>query len=55
MARTKTNAIKFRKRRKGEDSKKTNSITVPFKCNKIKRKLIRWRPGIVALRDIERY
>ena len=54
MARTKTNAMKSKKGRKGKNMGKSRK-TAPSKGGVSERKKNRWRPGTVALRDIKRY
>jgi len=54
MARTKTNAMKSRKGKKGKNVKASRK-TAPSKGGVMDRKKNRWRPGTVALRDIKRY
>ena len=55
MARTKTNAMKSKKGRKGKKTGGKSRKTAPSKGGVTERKKIRWRPGTVALRDIKRY
>jgi len=55
MARTKTNAMKSKKGRKGNKNMGKSRKTAPSRGGVSERKKTRWRPGTVALRDIKRY
>jgi histone H3 len=55
MARTKTNAMKSKKGRKGKNMGTKSRKTAPSRGGVSERKKNRWRPGTVALRDIKRY